>query len=155
MSFLFRTITGQVDQAFRGRLEANKFYTQIKFDLDQTAERAAIFEKVALVGLAGVLGLVVFSTTYSAAGREHLGKALSMAAVPLCILSYDCYQASENIRSEVMENPEGLMVIEDADGPVKINRVALRRCLLNKTLFFEPFLGIYIKACIKSTHLEM
>ena len=154
MSFLFRTITGQVDQAFRGRLEGNKFYTQIKFDLDQTAERAAIFEKVALVGLAGVLGLVILGATYSAEGRDHLGKALLLAAVPVCILSYDCYQASENIRSEVLENPEGLMVIENADAVIKVNRVALRRCLLNKTIFFEPFLDLYIKACIKK-HLEM
>ena len=154
MSFLFRTITGQVDQAFRVRLEANKFYTQIKFDLDQTAERAAIFEKVALVGLAGVLGLVILGATYSAEGRDHLGKALLLAAVPVCILSYDCYQASENIRGEVLENPEGLMVIENADAVIKVNRVALRRCLLNKTIFFEPFLDLYIKACIKK-HLEM
>lgn len=154
MAIIVDAIKSRLNQATRVKLEENKFYTQVKFDLDQTAERAAIFEKFALLGLAGVLGLVVLGASYSAEGREQVGKALSLAAVPVCILSYDCYQASENIRSEVMENPEGLMVIENADGPVKINRVALRRCLLNKTIFFEPFLDLYIKACIKK-HLEM
>ena len=155
MSILWNTLTGQTDQAVRLKLGENKSYNKIKFDLDLTAERAAIFEKVALVGLAGVLGLVILGASYSAEGREHLGKALSLAAVPVCILSYDCYQASENIRSEVMENPEKLMVIEDAEKPVKVNRVALRKCLLNKTIFFEPFLDLYIKACIKSSQIEM
>lgn len=156
MAILLRAFTGHVDQVSRVNLENNKFYQSIKFDFDRTAERAATFEKMALFGLAGAIGLVILGASYSAGGSDSVGKVLSMAAVPVCILSYNCYQASENFRSEVIENPERLMVIAgvDEDSVVTVNRVALRRCLLNKTIFFEPFLDLYIKACMKSTPLE-
>ena len=50
------------------------------------------------------------------------------------------YEASENFRSQVREDPEKLMVLAGANEPILVNDVAMKKCLLNKTLFFEPFM---------------
>lgn len=132
-------------------IEANKANVNVtKARLVEDAERALIVQKASIVtGLAGVV-LAGLAVSYFAAGEEKMGMALLCVDAALLISSYNSYTASENFRSQVYENPLELMVITAAGNPVPVNQVALRKCLLKGTLFFEPALGFYAEVVIRS-----
>jgi hypothetical protein len=132
-------------------IEANKANVDAtKGKLLEDAERALTVQKVSIVtGLAGV-ALAGLAVSCFAAGEEKMGTALLCVDTALLISSYNSYTASENFRSQVYESPLELMVITAAGNPVTINQVALRKCLLNGTLFFEPALGFYAEVVIRS-----
>lgn len=118
--------------------------------LEEDAARASTMQKVSVAaGLAGVAlaGAVV---SCFASGEEKLGTSLLCADVALLIFSYNAYKASENFRSQVYENSIELMTLTAKGNPVPVNQIALRKCLLQGTLFFEPFVGLYARVVIKS-----
>ncbi len=132
-------------------IEANKANVDLtKTRLVEDAERALTAQKVSIVaGLAGV-ALAGLAWSCFAVGEKKMGTALLCADVALLISSYNTYKASENFRSQLFENSLELMVITAAGTPVPINQVKLRKCLLDGTLFFEPFVGLYAGVVVKS-----
>jgi hypothetical protein len=149
MSALFNVITGAVDQAAKEKLEASPCYRKAKRELEVNAERAATVEKISIVvGLSAIFVMTTLAIRYFEDDRAALGGAVMAATVPLSILSYDCYQASENFRSQVYEDPTKLMVLSVKNVP--INSIELRKCLLKGTICFEPFLEGY-----KQTYMDI
>jgi len=122
--------------------------------LVEDAERALTVQKVSVV--TGLAGVAVFGLAVScfAAGEKKMGTTLLCVDAVLLISSYNSYKASENFRSQVYENSLELMVVTAAGNRVPVNRVALRKCLLNGTLFFEPFLGLYAETVVKSLEIQ-
>ena len=154
MSTAASLFTGALDAAFRQTLEQSQHYQNTKADLEADAEYASTVGKVAaFIGIGGIT-LAFLGLGYCAARREGAGGAMMCGAVPLAIVSYDCYQASENFRTQVEEDPAKLMVITRTNEPIPVNLVALRKCLLNKTLFFEPMMGFYIRRTIRSIDFD-
>lgn len=151
MAVLLSAVTGAVDKAVRQELEQNEHYQDAKLDLEEEAQRAATVEKVSIVvGLSAIFGLTILAVKYFEADRVVMGGAVMAATVPVSILSYDCYQASENFRSQVYENPTELMVLPIKNRQVPINQIALRKCLLKGTICFEPFLEVYKQTCMNN-----
>ena len=151
MAVLLSAVTGAVDKAVRQELEQNEHYQDAKLDLEEEAQRAATVEKVSIVvGLSAIFGLTIFAFKYFESGRAVLGGVVMAGTVPVSILSYDCYQASENFRSQVYENPTELMVLPIRNRQVPINQIALRKCLLKGTIGFEPFLEVYKLTCMNN-----
>jgi len=151
MSSVLNLLSGAVEGAFKEGLERNPNYQEAKANLEADAANAGTVEKIAaLIGM-GSISLTVVAMGYCASGRVDKGKALIFLAVPLATYSYNCYQASENFRTQVDENPAPLMVITGVDDPVDVNKAALRRCLLNRTVFFEPCLDLYARCCLINT----
>jgi hypothetical protein len=145
MSVIFNALTGSVDKTLRQNLEKNPHYKAAKADLEENAEFMGTIGKVsAFIGIGSIV-LTCLGIGYCAARREGKGEMLLCGAVPLAILSYDFYQASENFRSQVREDPEKLMVLAGANEPILVNDVAVKKCLLNKTLFFEPFMDYFFE----------
>ncbi len=142
---IFDAVTKSVDKALRQNLERNPQYKAAKADLEASAEFMGTIGKVsAFIGIGSIV-LVFLGVGYCAARREGKGEALLCGAVPLAIISYDFYQASENYRSQVREDPEKLMILAGANEPVLVNDVAVKKCLLNKTVFFEPFMDYFFE----------
>lgn len=155
MSVLTDLLKGAVDTSCRQGLEKNKHYKKAKARLEADAEFQGTVGKVAAFIGIGSIVLAFLGVGYCAARREGRGEILVCTAVPLAIISYDCYQASENFRSQVRENPEELMVFGDANKPILVNDVAVKKCLLNKTLFFEPFMDYFFEGFyVRSVELE-
>ncbi len=145
MSLLVDLFKGNIDAACRQKLEENKHYQDAKADLEEHAELLGTGGKVAaFFGIVSITALFL-GVGYCAARREGIGEALVCTAVPLAIISYDCYQSAENFRSQVREEPETLMVLAGANEPIAVNVVAVKKCLLNKTLFFEPFMDFFFE----------
>jgi hypothetical protein len=154
MSTAANLLTGVIDAAVIQRLEESQHYQNTKADLEADAEYIGTVGKVAaLIGI-GSIALVFLGLGYCAARREGAGGAMICGAVPLAIFSYDCYQASENFRTQVEEDPVRLMAFTTVNEPIPVNVVALRRCLLNKTLFFEPVMNFYIRRSIRCIDLD-
>jgi hypothetical protein len=153
MSIIGGIFNGAVDAVFRQKLEQNQPYQNMKAALEADAEYVGTVEKVAAcVGIGGVV-LTFFGIGFCAARREGTGGVLIYSAVPLTIFSYDWYQASENFRTQMQEDHLKLMVLK-VNEPILVNVVALRKCLLKKTLFFEPFMGFYIRSSLRSVNPE-
>ena len=153
MSMTVNVLTGVLDAAFKQKLEQSRQYKKIKEELEEDAEYVGTVEKVAaFFGIAGI-ALAFLGIGYCAARRERTGGVMICGAVPLAILSYSCYQASENFRTQVQEDPVKLMTLTTVDKPISVNIVALRKCLLKKTLFFEPCMNFYICRSIRSVEL--
>ena len=153
MSTAVNLFTGAIDAAVRQKLEQSEHYQDIKEDLEGDAEYLGTVEKVAaFFGIVGIT-LAFLGIGYCVARRERAGGVMVSGAVPLAILSYSCYQASENFRTQVKEDPVKLMILNTVNEPIPVNVVALRKCLLNKTLFFEPFMDFYIRRTIISVEL--
>lgn len=132
-----------MDKACRQNLEQNKNYQNAKAELEEQAELLGTAGKVSVFfGIVSVAAVFI-GIGYCAACREGIGEAMVCTAVPLAIFSYDCYQSSENFRSLVREEPETLMDLSRVDKPILLNVVAVKKCLLNKTLFFEPFMDYF------------
>jgi len=155
MAILWKIFTGGVDKAVQEKLEANPSYRAIKKELEADAEQAATVEKVSIViGLTGIFALTALAVKYFEADRAVMGGAVMAATVPLSIFSYDCYQAAENLRSQVLENHAELILFREPDNHMIVNQIALRKCLLKGTVFFEPALGLYCAACVNSLKEE-
>jgi hypothetical protein len=154
MSTVVDVLKGAVDAAFRQNLEQSQHYQNTKAELEADAEYVGTVGKVAAYIGIGSVALAFLGIGFFAARREGTGGAMICGAVPLAIFSYDCYQASENFRTQVEEDPVKLMTLATVNDPIPVNVVALRKCLLNKTLFFEPFMDFYIRRSIRSVELD-
>ena len=153
MSTVAGLLTGAIDAAFKQGLERNQNYQNTKAALEEDAEYVSTVGKVAAFIGIGSVALAFLGIGFCAARREGEGGAMICGAVPLAILSYDCYRASENFRTQVEEDPVKLMVLASVKKPIPVNIAAARKCLLNKTLFFEPCMDFYIRRCIISVEL--
>ncbi|HEY5235685.1 MAG TPA: hypothetical protein VIJ14_05870 [Rhabdochlamydiaceae bacterium] len=154
MSTVVDVLKGAVDAAFRNELEKNRYYKSTKQKLEADAVYVGTVEKVAAaVGLASS-ALAVLGIGCCASGHEQAGAALICVDVPLAILAYGCYKASENLRTQVFEDPVKWMVLDPANKKVLVNVVELRKCLLNGTVFFEPFVGLYGRKFLSSVERE-
>jgi hypothetical protein len=151
MSAVFSRLAGAFDATLTRELEKSQHYKNTKANLKADAEYVRTVEKVAaFIGMGG-FAFTLIGLGCCASRREDTGGVMICGAVPLAILSYDCYQASENFRTQVDEDPLKLMVVAGVNDPVVVNFVELRKCLLNKTLFFEPCLSLYASHCLKNT----
>jgi hypothetical protein len=155
MALFTGLLSGAVDTNCRQALENNKHYKKAKADLDEYAEYQSTVGKVAAFIGIGSIVLTFLGIGYCAARRQGTGEILVCAAVPLAIVSYDCYQASENFRSQVREKPEELMALGPANKPIPLNVVALKKCLLNKTLFFEPLMEYFFEDFFVSRQVKL
>lgn len=124
-------------------MKKNKNYQKAKAELEEQAELLGTAGKVSVFfGIVSVAAVFI-GIGYCAARREGIGEVMVCTAVPLAIFSYDCYQSAENFRSQVREEPETLMDLSSVDRPILLNIVAVKKCLLHKTLFFEPFMDYF------------
>lgn len=156
---LWKAITGRVDNAVQEQLESSPSYRRVQKELVADGQRAVTVETVSIVaGLTGIFALTALAVKYFEDDRSIMGGACLAGTVPLSLLSYDCYQAAENLRSQLMENHTELIAITKSDKSEKpiisVSRVAMRKCLLKGTVFFEPVLGLYCAACIGSLKEE-
>jgi hypothetical protein len=151
MASFFRAAAGQLDDAVMRNLERNLHYRATKKKLDEDAEFAKRVEKVsAFFGIAGVFVLTAVGMSCWGEGQFRWGAALISCDIPVSLFAYNCYTAAENFRGEVLENPLQLMVLTTPEKEIPINQIALRKCLLKGTVFFEPFLGMHMRVCIQN-----
>lgn len=141
---------GMLETSFRQVLEENEHYKTAKNNLEKDAEYVGTVGKVASVLGYASLTLATLGIGCCATGHEKVGIALICADVPLLILAHNTYRASENFRTQVLKDPTKLMVLNTTDQKILLNVVVLRKCLLQETLFFEPFVGLYARTVIKS-----
>jgi|GEM_PF-1632644 len=143
-------VTGLLDSGLKKALEKNKDYQKVKEELEEDADYLSTAEKIFAVILFGGIALFAVGMGYCAGSKEKAGGLMIGVAVPTTIVAYSCYQASENFITQVEEDPLKLMTLTSPDKPIRINKAAVQKCIMNKTLFFRPVVNFYMRHAVKS-----
>lgn len=149
MAAVVNLLNGFVDSTVKKTLEQNQNYKDAKEDLEEDAANLSTVEKVSAVfAIVGII-LVALGVGNCAGRNERVGGLMIGCGVPLAIFSYNCYQASENFIAQVEEDPAKLMILTKTNQPILIDKAAVRKCLLDKTLFFRPVVDRYMQHTVQ------
>ncbi|HEX2579430.1 MAG TPA: hypothetical protein VHK67_03405 [Rhabdochlamydiaceae bacterium] len=147
-------LSGLLDTTVKQKLEQNSHYQDAKEELEDDAANLSTIEKVAAFFAIGGLVLVALGVGKCAAHKEATGGLMIGIGVPTTVFAYSCYQASENFITQVEEDPAKLMILNKANKSIPINKAAVQKCLLNKTLFFRPMVNFYMRHTVQSIVLD-
>jgi hypothetical protein len=135
-------------------VEKHPDYPWAKQILEQAAQDLQTYQKCSIAGLyigvtAATLGLGCCMAT-----RFTVGIPLICLGIPASFLSYNCYKASANLRTNVEENPAQLLVIiPEKNNMLFLPPLKLKKCLLNGTFCFEPFIHWYVNKIPKENFI--